>query len=251
MFAKFIKHYGKGKIAEGITALNDAIVSFDPEGATEAAIAEMEENFDSLNKEFSKAKQEWSREQKEADTIVALYEQRLAAASHIQTQLETDADNAQLNEALTQLIDTLEGMSDDVEVEKEEAVDAKEVMDELGATVKMYADKLKSARSDMKKAARSMEKAERQQERAEAQADRAAQMAGLKKETSGLGSALESMNRQAAEAQAGADAAKRKADLLGPSKVEENDAVAAAMAAVSGAAPAPVSAADRLAALRK
>lgn len=251
MFSKFLKHYGKGKIQQGIASLNDAIVSFDPEGATEAAIQEMEENFDNINKEFSKAKQEWSREQQEADAIVKLQDQRMAAAEHLSGQLEGDSDNTQLSDALNQLLDALEEMSDDIAREVEEAVDAKEVMNELDLTVKMYADKLKSARSDMKKAANTMQKAKRQEERAEEKAARAAQSAGLRSSVGGLSSALESMNRQAADAQANADAAKRKADLLSPIKVEENDAVAAAMAAVSGAAPKPTSATDRLAALRK
>jgi len=251
MLGKFFKHYGKGKIQQGIQSLNDAIVSFDPEGASEAAISEMEENFDNINKEFSKAKQEWAREQKEADEIEKLQAQRMAAAEHISGQLEGDNDNEQLNSALTQLLDSLEEMTDDIAREVEEAVDAKEVMDELDLTVKMYADKLKSARSDMKKASNMMEKAKRQEERAEEKADRAAQQAGIKNSASGLSSALESMNRQAQEAQANADAAKRKASLLGKTEVEENDAVAAAMAAVSGEAPKPTSAKDRLAALRK
>lgn len=252
MFGRFIKHYGKNKIVDGINALNDAIVSFDPEGATEAAIAEMEENFDEINREYSKAKQDWSREQKEADDIVKLYDQRLAAAEHIQKQLESDPNNAQLNDALTQLVTVLEEMRDDVEREKEEAQDAKEVMTELEATVQMYATKLKTARSDMKKASNAMEKAKRQEERANAQADRAAQLAGLKRQAGGLSSALESMNRQATEAQARADAAKRKSELLGPSTVEENDAVAAAMAAVNGTdTTTSTSVTDRLAALKQ
>jgi len=251
MLGRFLKHYGKGKIQQGITALNDAIVAFDPEGATEAAIQEMEENFDTLNKEFSKAKQEYAREQGEADQIVAQFNQRMAAAEHIQAQMEADPDNIQLGEALAQLVSALEDMGPDVEREKEEATDAKEVMDELEATVKMYADKLKTARSDMKKAANAMEKAKRQEQRANERADRAAVAAGLKSSVGGLSSALESMNRQAADAQANADAAKRKADLLGPSTIEENDTVAAAMAAVSGTAPAPTSISDRLAALKK
>jgi len=251
MLGKFFKHYGKSKIQQGIQSLNDAIVSFDPEGATSAAIAEMEENFDSINKEFSKAKQEWAREQKEADEIEKLRDQRMAAAEHISGQLEASPDNAQLDAALTQLLDSLEEMADDITREVEEAVDAKEVMDELDLTVKMYADKLKSARSDMKKAANSMKKAQRQEERAEEKAARAAQQAGITSSANGLSSALESMNRQAQEAQANADAAKRKAQLLGKSEVEENDAIAAAMAAVSGEAPKPTSAKDRLAALRK
>ena len=250
MFSKFLKHYGKGKIQQGIASLNDAIVGFDPEGATEAAIQEMEENFDNINREYSKAKQEWSREQGEADTIVKLQTQRMAAAEHIAGQLESDPDNTQLNGALNQLLTALEEMQDDIQREVDEAVDAKEVMEELDLTVKMYADKLKSARSDMKKAANTMEKAKRQEERAEEKAARAAQQAGLKSSVGGLSSALESMNRQAQEAQAGADAAKRKADLLSTTTVEDAYAIAA-MAAVSGEAPKATSAKDRLAALRR
>ncbi len=251
MFSTFLKHYGKGKIQQGIASLNDAIVSFDPEGATEAAIQEMEENFDKINREFSKAKQEWSREQGEADAIVKLREQRMAAGEHIATQLENDSENEQLNDALNQLVEALEEMSDDIGRELDEAVDAKEVMDELDETVKLYATKLKSARTDMKKAANTMKKAQRQEERAQERASRAAQSAGLKSSVGGLSSALESMNRQAQEAQASADAAKRKADLLSTSKVDENDTVAAALAAVSGDVVKPTSAKDRLAALRK
>jgi chromosome segregation ATPase len=174
----------------------------------------------------------------------------MAAAEHISAQLEADPDNAQLNEALNQLVTALEDMQDDIELEVEEADDAKEMMDELEATVKMYADKLKSARTDMRRAANAMEKAKLKEERANQKADRAAVNAGLKDSVGGLSSALESMNRQAAEATASADAAIRKAELLGDSKVEENDAVAAAMAAVSGEAPKPTSARDRLAALK-
>ena len=52
MFAKFLQHYGKKKLMDGVQGLNDAIVSWDPEGATEAAIAEMEEKFDEINKQY-------------------------------------------------------------------------------------------------------------------------------------------------------------------------------------------------------
>ena len=251
MFGRFLKHYGKNKIVDGIKALNDAIVAFDPEGATEAAIAEMEENFDRINVEFSKAKQEWMREQKEADEIVALYEKRLAAAEYLEKQLQEDPSNEEVSAALTKLVETLEEMADDVQREKDEAADAKEVMDELEATVKMYATKLKTARADMKKAQRAMEKAKRQEERAKEQAERASVAAGLKETTSSLSSALESMNKQAAEAQANADAAKRKAQLLSKTSVEDNDVISQALNAVSGKPTEPSSISDRLNALRK
>lgn len=251
MFGKFLKNYGKNAFRELATNLNDAIVRFDPEGASEAEIQTMEENFDEVNREFSKAKQEWQQEQREADEIVALRDKRMAAAEHIANQLESDPENAQMNDALNQLVESLENMQDDIDREVEEAQDAKEVMEELDATVKLYAEKLKTARTDMKRAMSAMEKAKRQEERAEAKADRAARLAGLKKDTSSLGSALSSMNKQAEEAKARADAASRKADLLGPSSVEENSAVAEAMAAVSGEVTPKASARDRLAALRK
>jgi len=253
MIGSFFKHYGKGKITQAVRGLNDAIVAFDPEGATEAAIDEMQESFDKINIEFSKAKQEWTREDAEASAIVTLYDKRVAAAEHISGQLETakGGTKTQLSTALDQLLSQLESMTPDVDREKEEAVDAKEIMDELDETVKMYADKLKTARTQMRSAARNMEKAKRSEERAEMRADRAAVSAGLKANVGGLSSALESMNRQASDAQAKADAADRKAKLLGPTKLEDNDTIAAAMAAVSGDTPAPTSAKDRLAALKR
>ncbi|WP_133510600.1 hypothetical protein [Candidatus Thiosymbion oneisti] len=252
MFGRFIKNYGKGKLTDAVGGLRDAIVGFDPEGATEAEIATMEENFDKVNREFSKAKQDWLREKKEADTIEDLYQQRLAAAEHIQQQLDAQPDNAdQLNAALSQLVETLESMASEVQREKEEAEDAKEVMDDLEATVKLYAENLRTARSQLKAAARTMEKAKRDEERAAVKAERAARLAGLKQNSSILGSALESMNKQAAEAQARADAAKHKAELLGPTKVEDNAIVKQALASVSGVSPTPSSISERLAALKK
>ncbi len=251
MFGSFFKHYGKGKIVQGVNALNEAIVSFDPDGATEAAIAEMEENYDKINLEFSKVKQEWAREQGEADEMVALRDKRMLAAEHISAQMAEDPDNTALNTGLTQLLDALEEMQPDIEREVAEAVDAKEVMNELDATVKLYGEKLKTARTDMKKAANAMKKANAQAERADQKAERAKQAAGLTSSVGGLSSALEAMNKQAADAQANADASKRKADMLSPIKAEENDAVAAAMAAVAGEPAKATSAADRLAALRK
>ncbi len=252
MGLSFLKHFGKGKVAEAGQALQDAIVSWDPEGATEAAIAEMEENFDNVNKEFSVVKQQWQKEEGEAVAIQATYNQRLAAAEHLQAQVEAGgAGSKKAEEGLMQLLEALEDMAEDVQIEQQEAEDAKLLMDDLQLTVNMYAEKLKTARRDTKKLQNSLKRAQAKEERAEAQADRAAKAAGLRNSASGLGSALESMQRQADEANANADASVRKSELLGPTSAEDNDAVAAAMAAVSGEAGPATSVSDRLAALRK
>ena len=251
MINRFLKNYGKKKLMDGVNSLNDAIVSWDPEGATEAAIGEMEDKFDEINKQYSQANTVWQKENDEAVAIVKVRDQRMAAAESIAGQLEADPDNAEIEAGLNELLSALEEMQSDIEFEVEEADDAKELLDELGATVKMYADKLKNARTDMRKAANSMKKAQLQEDRAKDKAARAAEMAGLKSSAGGLSSALDSMNRQAAEATENANAAKRKAVLLGKSSVEENDVVKAAMAAASGEPAPATSVKDRLAALRK
>ena len=61
MFSRFLNNYGKGNLMDAAQGLNDSIVSWDPEGATEAAIAEMEENFDEINKQYSQAKSVWQK----------------------------------------------------------------------------------------------------------------------------------------------------------------------------------------------
>lgn len=249
--SKFLKNYGKNAIMDGVQSLQDSIVSWDPDGAVEAEIAVMEENFDEVNKQFSQAKTVWKKENDEAIAIVKVRDQRMAAAESISKQLAADPTNTDIETGLNQLLTALENMQEDIDLEVEEADDAKELMDELDAVVKMYAEKLKTARRDMRKASNAMTKAKAKEERAKDKADRASQMAGLKKSGGGLSSALESMNRQAQEATDSADAAKRKAELLGSSKAEENDVVAAAMAAASGEAPKATSVTERLAALRK
>ncbi len=239
----FFKSYGVEKAKSLANALSEAIVKFDPEGATEAAIAEIEEKFDNLNVAFSKAKQTWEKENKEAQSILALYNQRLAAADFLQA----DPSKA---EALNQLVAALEDMLPDIEREKQEAEDAKLDMDQLEGLVKQYAEKLKAARHTVEKAKKDMQRAEFQKERAKEIADAAAMAAGLSKSTSGLSSALDHMNKLAEQSKAEADAANRKARLLQPTSIDDHADIKAAMAAVSGNAPSALSIQDRMAALK-
>lgn len=248
MFGKFFKNYGATKVKDGMQSFHDAIVAWDPEGASEASIAMMEENFDKLNVDFSKAKAEYVKEKQEADVIQELYNKRMNAAENIQAQLAADPENTQLSTALNQLVEALEDMQDDVEREVEEAQYAKTLMDELEETVKVYSTKLKTARKDFDRARKEIERAERQEQRAKEQADRAAVEAGIRKQAGGISSALESMSKQAEEARANADALERKAKLLKPVEVEENDIIKRAM---EGDSPTKeLSVADRLAKLK-
>lgn len=246
----FLKHFGSHKLKETSTSLQDAIVGWDPEGATEAAIAQVEENFDKVNRQFSEVKQEWLKEQKEADQITKNYDQRIAAAEKLQADIEAGVNVEESTAGLNALIDSLEEMRADVEAEQQEAADAKMLMEELQKTVDVYATKLKGARKQAKTVSSGLKRAQAQEKRAEQAEERAKQAAGLASSSDGMSSALESMQRRTADAQASADAATRKAKLLTPANPSSNDAVAQALASVSGESTKSMSVSDRLSALK-
>lgn len=239
----FFKNYGVVKAKSLISALGEAIVKFDPEGATEAAIAEIESKFDALNLSFSKAKQSWEKENKEYLSIEALYNQRLAAAEILQ-------DDPLKANALASLVSLLEEMQPEIEREKQEAIDAKSNMDQLEVLVVQYAEKLKSARHTVEKAQKNMQRAEAQKDRAKEIASAAATAAGLSQSATGLSTALDHMNRLAEQANAEAGAATLKAKLLQPTKAEDDPDIKAALAAAAGVSADSVSIQDRLAALK-
>ena len=92
-----------------------------------------------------------------------------------------------------------------------------------------------------------MARAAQQREVAQRQAEAARQAAGLSQTTSSLNVALNAMNENAAKDHAAA----AKAKLLAPTHPERDDPnIAAATAAASGQGPAPIGAANRLAALK-
>ena len=98
-----------------------------------------------------------------------------------------------------------------------------------------------------------MKKAEQQRAASERRAEAARRSAGLASATSGLSVALKAMRESAEEDMKEAEAARMKAELLQPTKPEEEDPnIAAALASVGvgSAAPAGVSASSRLALLR-
>lgn len=223
----FLSHYVPVKLKAMVESLNEAIVKFDPEGATEAAIAEIETKFDVLNGSFSTAKQTWKRENDQYAAIVDLYNKRLAAAELLKSD-PTKAD------ALVKLVDMLEAMQPDIDREKQDALEAKADMEQLEQLVTQYAVKLKSARTTVERAKAAMARATVQKERAKESAEIAAMAAGLSQKTTGLSSALDTMNDLASKALAEADAANNKARLLQPTVLEDDPDIKAAMASVSG-----------------
>jgi chromosome segregation ATPase len=251
----FIRNLVGVKTDQAVNNAVEAIVRWDPKSATEAELRSMEQHLDQLGLQVAEARQAYEREKREADTIQALSQQRLAAAEQLQSRAEaaTDpAEKAALERSLSTLLTMLEEMTPEVEREKQDAADAQDFLNTLQQTYEQAGNKLKSARADLTRAQRDMTRADVQREAAERRAEAARQAAGLSGATSGLSVALKAMQDAAARDLAQAEAANSKAKLLTPTRPEKDDPnIAAAMDAAAGRLPVPTNLGDRLAAIRQ
>jgi chromosome segregation ATPase len=250
----FISNLIGVKADKAMQAGVEALVRWDPQSASEAELRTMEQHLDDLGRQVATARQSYEREQKEADAIQALSQQRMAAAEQLQRQIAAGPDaarKASLERSLETLVTMLEQMTPEIEREKRDAVEAKEFLEMLEKTYAEAGGKLRQGRAELERARRDMARAGQQREMAEQQAEAARRAAGLTSATSSMTVALKAMHDAAARDLASADAASAKAKLLRPTQPEQDDPnIAAALAAASGKPPAPQNLNDRLAALK-
>ena len=249
----FMKNLVGVKMDKAAAAGIEALVRWDPKSASEAEMRTMEQR-DELGREVALARQSFEKEEREAEAIQALSQQRMAAAELLQRQIDTESDPARrtaLEKSLETLVSMLEQMAPEIEREKSEAADAKDYLTMLEQTYAEAGGKLKTARSELERAQRDMARAAQQREQADRQAEAARRAAGLTSQTSSLTVALKAMQDAAAKDLASADAQMSKARLLRPTRPEQDDPhIAAALAEASGKPPAPQSLSERLAALK-
>lgn len=252
---RFMSNLVGVKMSQAANSGIEALVRWDPKSASEAELRTMEQHLDDLGREVALARQSYDKEKKEADAIQALSQQRMAAAEHLNRQMESESDpgkKAELERSLATLVTMLEQMAPEIEREKKDAADAKDFLETLESTYAEAGGKLRSARSDLDRAQRDMGRAAQQREQADRQAEAARRAAGLVNTTSSLTVALKAMQDAAAKDLASADAAMSKAKLLKPTQPEKEDPnIAAALAAASGKPAAPQSLGERLARLRQ
>jgi chromosome segregation ATPase len=250
----FIRNLIGVKTDQAVQGALEALVRWDPKSATEAELRTMEQNLDQLGMQVAQARQAYDKERREAEAILSLSHQRMAAAEQLQRQMEAETDpgrKAELERSLGTMVGLLEQMAPDIDREQQDAVDAREFLETLEQTYQQAGGKLRAARSELERAQRDMARAAQQREVADRRADAARQAAGLASATSGLSVALKAMQDSAQKNLAAAESANAKAKLLQPSRPEQEDPnISAAMAAVTGAKPA-ASLSDRLGALRQ
>jgi chromosome segregation ATPase len=250
----FLKSYGTGKANSAANTAVEALVRWDPQGASEAQLREMERHLDALGIEVAKAKADADGKARELASANALLQQRIAAADTLQKQIEATADAAQkaaVEKSLESLLKLAETQGGEVEQLKSDAAEAEAFCSQMQAAYQEAGLKLKGAKGELDRAQHDMERARREHEAAERQAEAARLAAGLAKTPDSLHVATDAMAAATAKERQAAEAARAKAQLLAPSKPEAEDPnIAAAMAAASGKPSAPATMAERLAALK-
>ena len=172
----FMKNLIGVKMDKAAAAGVEALVRWDPKSASEAEMRTMEQRLDELGREVALARQSFDREEREADAIQALSQQRMAAAEQLQRQVDGESDptrKAALEKSLETLVSMLEQMAPEIEREKSEAVDAKDYLTMLEQTYAEAGGKLKTARSELERAQRDMARAAQQRDQADRQAEAA------------------------------------------------------------------------------
>lgn len=237
-FSKFITNKAKSLSED----LNKSLMASDAATSTEVLIDMIEEKYDKINELYSAAITRLEKEQKEYEIIQKLYDQRLAAADFLSKDPSKEA-------ALNELLSEIESMTVDVEREKAEAEESKHDFEETKTLFNSIQNELLNARRTATAAMAKLDRANTKKEYAKEAEEQAKVISGLKSSGSGINSVLAEINQAADKADAEAEAAKRKAKLLQPCKVLENQDIIDAMKASQGIAT-PTSAAERLAALK-
>jgi chromosome segregation ATPase len=250
----FVRTFLGVKTDQAVQAGVEALVRWDPQSATEAELRTMERHLDELGLQVAQARAAYDRERREAVAIKGLLQQRMAAAEELERQRAiepTPTRQAALEKSLGTLVGMLEEMTPEVEREAQDETEAQEFLAMLEKTYAEAGAKLRAARSQLERAQREMGRATQRREMAERQAEAARQAAGLSQTTNSLNVALKAMQDAAAKDLMAAEAAGAKARLLQPTQPEQDDPnIVAALAAASGARPAPQSLSERLAVLK-
>ena len=196
-------------------SINQAVVAFDPEAATEAEIQTLEDNFNELLVKLGQAQVALTKEKKEAEAARAKYNQYLAAAEKLNTQRGAGDSSQETAVALGEALQFLESFAPEVTREEQEAAEAEAYFQEIKQTAEVLRDKLLTAKKTVDSARKDMERAQMRKERAEVKAENAAALAGLRDSTSALGEASRAMLEKAEKERAAAVALETKVSLLG------------------------------------
>lgn len=230
-------------------SLVGALVSFDPETATQVDRDALADKIQEVARKFAAAKQDYDKEQNDVVVKQNQINEYLATLDVMVGQLERqeipqtvfDDFFAGIEESQAQLAQ-----------EQEEATEAKAVKDELDEILKILTQQLNDFDRVTSKALRDVKLAESQVEKEKLKADRQAELANLKNGMGAESTAVKKLQEIAKKAKIDAEAAKTVREITAKPQTQEEKMAALVAQAKQAAAPAAstISAADRVAALK-
>jgi chromosome segregation ATPase len=234
-------------IVKQIGALGDtvaqALVSFDPETATEVDRDNLKQKLHDAATKLASARHEYDAVKSTADKLEAQIAQDEKAAAILIAKFDAkEIDEETLNE----FANNLEDMKARLPAAQQDVADAKELVDTVQGIVNSIEKKLAEFDEAAKKALRAIAQAQANQQREDLRLQNQQELRDLQ---SGLGSsstALGALNRKAEKLQVQADATAIQADI-GQKPIDRANAVEEARRIAAGTAtPVAESAADRL-----
>jgi hypothetical protein len=213
--------------------MKEVIAQWNPEFATQVEVEEMENEFDKINAEVTRAKMEMEREVRDYREKRYAYDQILASAKLLQEQGKSDKAMIQMDKA--------ESLAPELDREKSEADEATEYFVAMQKELNEFGKKIAEAKQMIDSKRRQAEMAKLKAVREDRKAENAKVLAGLQEKTSGMASLAQIYDKEREQAEQKADASKRKAEVFTsvshPSGKDEDPDIAAAMAAAKGQAP--------------
>jgi chromosome segregation ATPase len=221
-FFSFFGFYGKNKVKNLAENVTSKIVAIDPEGATEAQLNMMLEKLSEISRKVAQYQRAYEKEKQETQEMEDRLDRAISALQILEQDLETApvSQKMDIERAMDRLLDEVDKLEAEVEREKNEDKEAKEMLDTFQIAEKNLADKILQAKENLKKLTNEIEKAKVKRELAEEKLEAKKEVAGFNDSLDSLDIASNYMQKELENLQNEEQALKSQAELL-----QQNDSI--------------------------
>lgn len=210
----FLKNYAKTSAQRASDASVSLLAVIDPEGLTETAIKQSQDEHAEAVKQLTVAQADFKREKQEFEEVQKLFNQKLAGAERAQVALTLDPTNTVASDAVIELLADVEKLAPKLEKERADyeraerfVVELQQYSNEIAGKLIQLRDQLNEVNAQAAEAALDLARNEKRKKQAET-------LAGLRTSSNKFDVALGALKKQADEKQAEAATAATIADQL-------------------------------------
>lgn len=251
----FIRNFFGAKGHDAARSVVTALVRLDPEAASRADLATMEQDLDRAGEVIAKLRTELSKEHGAFDKINERYHDLMGAAETMQRRIAdpvTASDKVtSLQASLTAVLGQIEIMAPELDRDKQDVDSTTSLLADAEKAYQEKAAALRGAKQNLDAARHDLQHASIEEERAKSRAAAASVVAGLSSSPTGLSVALNVMHEEATAARERASSATMKISALASAGGVDVDANIADALSESKGAPGESSLSDRLNALKR